>query len=135
MLQHINEDGSYYRNHKIPKKTLEKAWESSRRRVWSEDERKRHSQILTGTKVKDTKNMRIAQTGESNNYAKLKQNEVEEIIYLLTCGHSQTYLSKLYDVSCSTIHAIKVKRSWSCLNWENINSSSTIKNRALKKIS
>ena len=37
----------------------------------------------TGTKVLDTSKMKIAQTGENNGSAKLKENEVKEIIYLL----------------------------------------------------
>ena len=51
MMKHINAKGSYYRNHKISPKTLEKAWEASRRKVWTCEERQRHSKILTGTKV------------------------------------------------------------------------------------
>lgn len=133
MIQHINEDGSYYRNHIIPKETLEKAWQSSRNKIWSDEERDRHSKILTGTKVTDTRNMKIAQTGETNNYAKLKQCDVEEIICLLNLGYSQTYLSKLYSVSLSTIHAIKSKRSWTHLNLDYINNNNMIKNRALKR--
>lgn len=116
MMEHINADKSYYRNHKIPRETLEKAWEASRNKVWSDDERQRQSKILTGTKVENTENMKAAQRGEINNYAKLTQCDVEEIIYLLNCGYGQTYLANLFNVSCSTIHAIKTKRSWSFLD-------------------
>lgn len=134
MFKHINSNTSYYRNHKIPQEIMEMAWEANRNKIWSYEERQRHSKFLTGVKVTNVQNMKIAQTGESNNGAKLKQFEVEEIIYLLIMGYKQTYLANLFNVSCSTIHAIKVKRSWNFLDWNDIKNSDLIKDRAMRRV-
>lgn len=127
MYEHINEEGSYYRNHTISKNILEKAWESLRNKIWTEEERKRHSIILTGTKVKDTSNMKKAQTGEGNNYHKLTELEVIEIINLLNNGYGAIELSTIYNISYSNILAIKKNRSWKHLDRQEVLSSENFK--------
>lgn len=135
MQQYFDNENGYWKNHTIPREVAEKGWEASRNKVWTEEERLRHSKALLGTKVKDTRNMKIAQTGETNNGAKLKQYEVEEIIYLLHCDYSQIFLSKIYNVSYSTICAINRKRSWAFLDRDAIIEDNIIKNRANERIS
>lgn len=120
MNKKINEEGSYYKNHTIPRHVLEKAWNATRNKVWTEEERKRQSIILTGMKVKDTTKMKIAQTGENNGCAKLKENDVKEIIYLLNEGYNQEVLANIYNVSRSNISSIKNERSWNHINRDSI---------------
>lgn len=116
MEQQINKPDSYFHNHTIPRHIMEKAWESSRNKVWTEEERKRHSKIMTGLKVKDTTNMKLAQTGENNGCAKLTENDVREIINLLYLGYKTCDISKIYPCTDSNISAIKNNKSWSFID-------------------
>ena len=52
-MKNAIENNPWYKNHTIPLEIMQKAWESSRNKIWTEEERKKHSKILTGTKVKD----------------------------------------------------------------------------------
>lgn len=123
----INKDGSWYRNHVIPQSTMEKAWQANKNRVWTDDERKKHSERLTGTKVSDTTRMRIAQAGENNGFAKLEQEEVEEIIYLLYMKYRVRLISTIYHIKETTISAIK-----HCRSWLNVSRSCVLENPAIK---
>lgn len=116
MQQQINKPGSYFRNHTVPRYIAEKAWEASRNKIWSEEERQRQSKILTGLKVKDTTNMKIAQTGENNGCAKLTEDNVKEIINLLNIGYKIVDIAKIYPCNNSNISAIKNCRSWKFLD-------------------
>ena len=134
MYESINKEGSWYRNHSIPQQTLEKAWEASRNRIWTDEERKRQSIILTGTKVLDTSKMKIAQTGENNGSAKLKENEVKEIIYLLDNGYDRHFIASIYKVSYSNINAIYSKRSWNFIDRNSIKDDKIFIKNAKKKV-
>lgn len=126
--KYYNDENSYHKNHTIPIEILKKAWEASRNRIWTEEDRKRHSEILKGTKVKDTSNMKLAQRGENNPSDKLSEEEVKEIILLLKnkyCNHK--LLSEVYGVSRSNISAISCGRSWKHISQDNINESYFIK--------
>lgn len=113
MFEYINDENSYHKNHTIPLSTMEKAWEAARNRVWTEEERKRHSEILRGTKVKDTSNMKLAQRGENNPSCKLSEEEVKEIILLLNNKYcTQKLLGEVYGVNSTNIGAINSCRSW-----------------------
>lgn len=112
MYTYINKEDSYHKNHTIPSWVMERAWEASRNRVWTDEDRKKHSEIMKGKKVKDTTKMKIAQTGEGNGCHKLTEKEVIEIIELLKTGNSQMSIAKIYNVSSSNIGAIKSGRSW-----------------------
>lgn len=134
MYKRINENGSYYKNHTIPTTTMKKAWEASRNKIWTDEERKRQSIILTGMKVKDTSNMKKAQTGENNGCAKLKESDVKEIIYLLNKGYNKYFLANIYKVSHSNICAIQGGRSWKFIDRNNIQDDKTIIENAEKKV-
>ena len=114
--QQINKPDSYFRNHTIPRYVMEKAWESSRNKMWTKEERERQSKILTGLKVKDTTNMKIAQTGENNGCAKLTENDVREIINLLYLGYKGCDISKVYPCTECNVSAIKNNKSWTFIN-------------------
>ena len=120
MQKQIDKPDSYYRNHTIPKYVQEKAWEAIRNKIWTEDERKRQSEILTGLKVKDTTNMKIAQTGENNGCAKLTENDVKEIINLLDIGYKVCDIPKIYPCTYNNISAIKSCRSWKFIDRETV---------------
>lgn len=130
----INKDGSWYKNHIIPKSTMEKAWQASRNKVWTDEERKKHSEILTGTKVSDTTKMHIAQTGENNGYAKLCQKEVEEIIYFLYMKYRVRLISRVYHIKETTISAIKHYRSWLNISRSGVLENPKVKYRAFDRL-
>ena len=134
MTERINEEGSWFRNHTIPRKTMEKAWEASRNKVWTKEERERHSKILTGTKVTDTSNMCAAQTGEKNGDARLTEQEAKQIIYLLGHGYKPVLLSSVYKVAFETITAIRHFRSWNHLNRSEIQNDVEIGKMAMEKL-
>ena len=124
MQQQINKEGSYYRNHTIPTKTLEKAWNASRSKIWSEEERKRHSVLLTGIKTKDTSNMKLAQQGSKNPSSKLTEDEVKEIICLCKykyCEHK--VIAEVYDISLGSVNSISVNRTWKYIDRNNIDNN------------
>lgn len=112
MMEKINDPDGWFKNHSVPRSTMEKAWEATRNKVWTKEERERHSKIMTGKTVANTANMRAAQTGENNGDAKLTEQDVKEIIYLLFHKYGTTILSKVYGVSIGTVTAIKSCRSW-----------------------
>lgn len=124
----------WYRNHKIPEETLKKAWEASRNKQWTDEEKQRHSEILKGTKVKDTSKMKIAQAGEKNGYAKLKECDVKEIIYLLYKHIKPKIIAKIYMTTISNISAIRCKRSWKFLDREKIVHDKFIIDNAERKL-
>lgn len=134
MEEKCNDPDGWYKNHSIPIETQEKAWTANRNRIWTDEDRKRQSEILTGTKVQDTTNMKAAQKGENNNGAKLTQCDVEEIIYLLHIGYKQQYLADAYGVSRSNISFIKHQQSWRFLSREQIINDAIIKERAINYI-
>ena len=134
MEEKCNDPKGWYKNHSISIKTQEKAWAASRNKIWTDKERKRQSEILTGTKVQDTTNMRAAQKGEKNNGAKLTQWDVEEIIYLLHLGYTQEYIANVYGVSRSNISLIKNQKSWGFLSTDQIIADSIIKERAVERV-
>ena len=118
MLKAI-EKNPYYHNHNIPRWIMEKAWESNRNRIWTEEERLIHSKKLRGLKVKDTSKMKLAQQGENNPSNKLTIDEVKEILCLLeNCQIEQKYLAEVYNVSKSNINAIWRRRSWKNITLE-----------------
>ena len=88
----------------------------------------------TGTKVLDTSKMKIAQTGENNGSAKLKENEVKEIIYLLDNGYDRHFIASIYKVSYSNINAIYSKRSWNFIDRNSIKDDKIIIKNAKKKV-
>ena len=89
---------------------------------------------MTGTKVLDTSKMKIAQTGENNGCAKLKENEVKEIIYLLDKGYDRNFIASIYKVSYSNINAIYSKRSWNFIDRNSIKDDKIIIKNAKKKV-
>lgn len=111
----------WFHNHTIPQSTLEKAWSASRAKVWTKEERDRHSKILKGTKVADTSKMKLAQQGEGNPSCKITEDMVKEIIMLLNNTYcSVALLANVYHVTVSNIHAIRRGRSWKHLDRNNI---------------
>jgi group I intron endonuclease len=111
----------WFRNHTVPLSTAQKAWETTRNRVWTQEERKRHSEILTGTKVSDTSKMKLAQQGEGNPSCKLSEESVKEIILLLQNEYcSIELLSCVYCVTTSNIRMIRCNRSWKHIDRNNI---------------
>lgn len=106
------ENNPWYKNHTVPLEIAEKAWEVTRNKVWTEEERKRHSEILKGTKVADTTKMKLAQTGENNGCAKLKENDVKEIFYLLHKNITQKIISEIFNISSSNVYMINKNKSW-----------------------
>lgn len=115
------ETNPWFHNHSIPQSTMEKAWEASRAKVWTKEERDRHSQILKGTKVADTSKMKLAQRGEGNPSCKISEDIVKEIILLLENNYCSTsVLANTYQVSLSNIYAIKKGRSWKHLDRDTI---------------
>ena len=122
------ESNPWYHNHTIPRSTMEKAWEASRNRVWTQEERDRHSKILTGTKVADTSKMKLAQQGENNPACKLSEESVKEIIMLLKNDYCTTnMLAVIYGVSYSSVALIRKNKSWKCIDRDNIQESYFIK--------
>ena len=111
----------WYRNHIIPLSTMQKAWEANKNKTWTQEERQRHSEILTGTKVSDTSNMKLAQQGEGNPSCKLSEEDVKEIIVLLQNDYcSVALLSCVYNVTKSNIRQIRCNRSWKYIERNNI---------------
>lgn len=133
MEKQINKPDSYYHNHTIPKHIMEKAWESNRNKVWTEEERNRQSEILTGLKVKDTTNMKLAQTGENNGCAKLTEDDVREIINLLYLGYKICDISKIYPCTDRNISAIKNNKSWNFIDRDKT-INNVYKKRGIEKI-
>lgn len=116
------ENNPWYRNHMIPLTTMQKAWEASRNKVWTQEERKRQSEILTGTKVQDTSKMKMAQQGERNPSCKLSEDSVKEIILLLKNKYcSAKTLSLVYCVSEANIRCIRCDISWKHIDRNDIN--------------
>lgn len=66
--------------------------------------------------VKDTSNMKKAQTGENNGNARLKDEEVKEIKSMLKNGEKQTNIAKKFHVSDTAIYNIKKGNRWSKIN-------------------
>jgi group I intron endonuclease len=115
------ETNPWFHNHSIPQSTMEKAWEASRAKVWTKEERDRHSKILKGTKVADTSKMKLAQQGEGNPSCKITEDTVKEIIMLLKNNYcSVALLANVYKVTRSNIYVIKQGRSWKHLDRANI---------------
>ena len=111
----------WFHNHTIPLTTLQKAWEANKNRVWTQAERDRHSQILTGTKVVDTSKMKLAQQGEGNPSCKLSEDSVKEIILLLQNKYcSVELLSCVYCITAANIRMIRCNRSWKHIDRNNI---------------
>ena len=111
------ESNPWFHNHTIPRSTMEKAWEATRNRTWTAEQRLQHSKILKGSKVADTSNMKLAQRGEKNPSCKISEDLVKEIILLLSNKYcSATTLAKVYNITLSNIYAIKQGRSWQHLN-------------------
>lgn len=109
----------YLHNHTIPDWVRERSIIALKNKVWTDEERKRQSIRLTGTKVSDTSKMKIAQQGENNPSHKLTLEEVKQIKALLA---SKKYMSKeiakQFGVKSTTISAINSERSWNnvCLS-------------------
>jgi group I intron endonuclease len=111
------EASPWFHNHVIPQSTLEKAWEASRAKVWTQEERDKHSKILKGTKVADTSRMKLAQQGERNPSCKITEDMVKEIIMLLKNNYcSVALLADIYGVTQSNIRVIEQGRSWKHLD-------------------
>ncbi|MBR5604201.1 MAG: GIY-YIG nuclease family protein [Bacteroidales bacterium] len=128
MQQQINKEGSYYKNHTVPKETMEKAWNASRNKTWTEDERKRHSELLTGRKINDTSNMKLAQQGSKNPSSKLTENDVREIICLCKnkyCEHKT--IAEVYGISLGSVNSISINRTWKHIDRNNIDDNFYIK--------
>ena len=107
----------WFHNHEIPQSTMEKAWEASRNKVWTQEEREKHSKILKGTKVADTSKMKLAQRGEGNPACKITEETAKEIIVLLKNNYCPVAtLAAVYNVTVSNIHAIRKGRSWKYLD-------------------
>jgi group I intron endonuclease len=120
MKEAINQN-PWYHNHVVPLETMQKAWEANRQRVWTQEERERHSQILTGTKVTDTSKMQLAQRGEGNPSCKLLEGYVKEIILLLQNKYCTIdIISRVYGVTEGNIRAIRDNRSWKYVDRDNI---------------
>ena len=120
MMDAIN-NNPWFHNHTIPLTTLQKAWDASRNKVWTQEERDRHSQILTGTKVADTSKMQLAQRGEGNPSCKLSEDSVKEIILLLQNKYcSVATLSNVYCITEANIRVIRCNRSWKHIDRNNI---------------
>lgn len=134
MMAAINKEGSYFKNHTVPRETMEKAWEASRNKVWTKEERERHSKRLTGTKVKDKTNMYAAQTGEKNPNAKLSENEAKQVIYLLWNRFAPSLLAEIYHVRIETVSAIKHLRSWKNISRSYVAADKNIRNAAFERI-
>lgn len=111
------ENNLWYHNHSIPQATMEKAWEATRNRAWTVEQRAKHSRILKGLKVSDTSRMKLAQQGEGNPSCKISEESVKEIIMLLKNNYcSAAVLANVYQITLSNIYAIKQSRSWKHLN-------------------
>lgn len=120
MMDAIN-NNPWFHNHTIPLTTMQKAWEASRNKVWTQEERDKHSQILTGTKIPDTSKMKLAQRGEGNPSCKLSEDSVKEIILLLHNEYcSAALLSSVYHISEANIRMIRCNRSWKHIDRNNI---------------
>ena len=115
------ENNPWFHNHSIPQATLEKAWEATRNRTWTDEQRANHSRIMTGLKVADTSKMKLAQRGEGNPSCKISEELVKEIIMLLNKNYCPVAdLAKVYQVTRSNIYVIKQGRSWKHLDRTNI---------------
>lgn len=134
MMAAINKENSYFKNHTVPRETMEKAWEASRKKVWTKEEREQHSKRLIGTKVKDKTNMYAAQTGEKNPSAKLSENEAKQVIYLLWNRFAPSLLAEIYHVRIETISAIKHLRSWKNISRSDVTADKNIRNAAFERI-
>lgn len=128
MHEQINKENSYYKNHTIPREIMEKAWNASRNRIWTDEDKKRHSIIMTGTKVKNTSNMKLAQQGSKNPSSKLTEDDVKEIICLCQsqyCSHK--LIAKVYGISLGSVNSISINRTWKHID------RNKIENNYLKK--
>jgi group I intron endonuclease len=130
----INDENSWFKNHIIPRVTMEKAWEASRNRIWTQEERERHSKRMTGVKTKDTSRMKAAQTGENNGDAKLTELEAKQIIYLLDRGYESALLADIYKVAFGTISAIKRCRAWTYFDRNTVLEDAEIGKLAMERL-
>jgi len=121
MQKHFDDPNGYWKNHKWQwENNLPKMWEANRNRIWTKEERERHSKILKGTKVKDTSNMKLAQTGSKNPASKLDENKVKEIrLFIINNNEFKENkrkiikeLSEKYKVSEWTIELIIDYKTW-----------------------
>ena len=121
MFEKINDPNGWFKNHSIPEETLKKAWEANKNRIWTEEERKRHSEILKGTKVSDTSNMKKAQQGSKNPSSKLSEDEVKEIILLCKNRYrDHKRIAEVYNVCLGSINSISSNRTWKHINRNDI---------------
>lgn len=134
MMKIINNENSWYKNHTIPRETMEKAWSVTRNKVWTQEERERHSKRMTGVKTKNTSRMKAAQTGENNGDAKLTELEAKQIIYLLNRGYESSLLADVYKVSFGTISAIKRYRAWAYFNRNTVLEDTEIGKLAVERL-
>lgn len=134
MEQVMNDENGWFKNHTIPKTTMEKAWEASRKKVWTKEERERHSKRMTGVKTKDTSRMKAAQTGENNGDAKLTELEAKQIIYLLDRGYESALLADIYKVAFGTISAIKRCRAWTYFDRNSVLEDAEIGKLAMERL-
>lgn len=50
--------------------------------------------------------------GENNNFHKLKENDIYEILKLIHNNHSDGFIAKRYNVNSETIRHIRIGKSW-----------------------
>lgn len=115
------DNNPWFRNHTVPLSTAKKAWEANKGRIWTQEERDRQSERLTGLTVEDTSKMKLAQQGEGNPACKLSECSVKEIILLLQNKYcSVKLLSRVYCVTEDNIRMIRCNRSWKHIDRNNI---------------
>lgn len=115
------ERNPWFHNHKVPLETAKKAWEASKNRVWTLEERLAQSKRLKGLKVLDTTKMKVAQTGSKNPSAKLNEDLIKEILFLNGDKKIKpTIISRIYNVSLGTILHIIKGLTWKHVSRDNI---------------
>lgn len=134
MAKIMSDENSWFKNHIVPRTTMEKAWEASRNKIWTQEERERHSKRMTGVKTKDTSRMKATQTGENNGDAKLTELEAKQIVYLLDRGYESSLLADIYKVAFGTISAIKNYRSWACFDRNTVLEDAEIGKLAMERL-
>lgn len=129
-MMYAIERNPWYHNHDLSEEARKKSIECLKNKIWTEEERKKISQRLKGTKVKDTTNMKLAQRGEKNPSSKLKEDQVKEIISLLQSkNYNDKILGLVYGVNSSNITAIRTNRSWKYIDRNNKYSEHYIKGK------
>lgn len=79
---------------------------------WCNNDYNRNHAIQIGLWNNISLKVSKSQLGSNNSIAKLKENEVLEIVNKLNQGFKNVELGKMYNVSSSTINSIRKGKSW-----------------------